>query len=61
MTKPRLGPGLRLSALYGACFAGIGVYMPFFPMWLESRGLDASAIGVILALPILTRVECTPV
>ena len=54
-----LGPGVRLSALYGACFAAIGVYMPFFPVWLESRGLDASAIGVILALPIVTRVVVT--
>jgi PPP family 3-phenylpropionic acid transporter len=41
------GPSVRLSALYGACFAGIGVYMPFFPVWLEARGLDSSAIGVI--------------
>jgi PPP family 3-phenylpropionic acid transporter len=48
-----------MSALYGACFAGIGVFMPFFPVWLETRGLDASAIGVILALPILTRVMVT--
>ena len=50
---------VRLSALYGACFAGIGIYMPFFPVWLETRGLDASAIGLILSLPILTRVVVT--
>jgi MFS transporter, PPP family, 3-phenylpropionic acid transporter len=59
MTTHRLGPGVRLSALYGACFVGIGVYMPFFPVWLESRGLDASVIGAVLALPILTRVAVT--
>jgi PPP family 3-phenylpropionic acid transporter len=53
------GPSLRLSALYGACFAGIGIYMPFFPVWLETRGLDPSAIGAILSLPILTRVVVT--
>lgn len=53
------GPSMRMSALYGACFAGIGVYMPFFPVWLGTRGLDASTIGVILALPILTRVMVT--
>jgi PPP family 3-phenylpropionic acid transporter len=33
--------------------------MPFFPMWLESRGLDAPAIGVILSLPIAVRVVAT--
>ena len=49
----------RLAGLYGACFAGIGVYMPFFPVWLETRGLDPTAIGVILSLPILTRVLVT--
>jgi MFS transporter, PPP family, 3-phenylpropionic acid transporter len=53
------GQSLRLSALYGACFAGIGISMPFFPLWLETRGLDPSAIGVILSLPILTRVVVT--
>ena len=53
------GQSMRLSALYGACFAGIGIYMPFFPLWLETRGLDASTIGLILSLPILTRVVVT--
>jgi PPP family 3-phenylpropionic acid transporter len=50
---------MRLSALYGACFAVIGVYMPFFPVWLETRGVNLSAIGLILSLPILTRVIVT--
>jgi MFS transporter, PPP family, 3-phenylpropionic acid transporter len=59
MTDTRLGRSARLSALYGACFAGIGISMPFFPLWLETRGLDPSAIGVILSLPILTRVLVT--
>jgi MFS transporter, PPP family, 3-phenylpropionic acid transporter len=59
MTETRSGQSTRLSALYSACFAGIGVYMPFFPVWLETRGLDPSAIGLILSLPILTRVVVT--
>src|SRR5688572_29624170 len=59
MTMIRLGPAVRFAVLYGACFAGIGVLMPFFPVWLETRGLDASAIGVVLSLPILTRVLVT--
>jgi PPP family 3-phenylpropionic acid transporter len=59
MMMIRPGPAVRLAALYGACFAGIGVYMPFFPVWLETRGLDPSTIGVILSLPIVTRVLVT--
>ncbi|MEA2386028.1 MAG: transporter, family, 3-phenylpropionic acid transporter, partial [Thermoleophilaceae bacterium] len=59
MTMIRPGPAVRLAALYGACFASIGVYMPFFPVWLETRGLDPSTIGVILSLPIVTRVLVT--
>lgn len=49
----------RLSALHGASFLGIGVSTAFFPLWLESRGLEASTIGVILAIPVLTRVVVT--
>jgi PPP family 3-phenylpropionic acid transporter len=58
-TSGSRGQSARLSALYGACFAGIGIYMPFFPVWLETRGFDPSAIGAILALPIITRVVVT--
>jgi PPP family 3-phenylpropionic acid transporter len=49
----------RLSALSAAIFALIGVYMPFFPVWLEQQGLDGSTIGVILAVPIVVRIIVT--
>jgi MFS transporter, PPP family, 3-phenylpropionic acid transporter len=49
----------RLSALSASIFALIGVYMPFFPVWLEQRGLDGSTIGVILAVPIIVRIVVT--
>jgi PPP family 3-phenylpropionic acid transporter len=53
------GQGVRLAALYGACFATIGVSMPFFPVWLGSRGLDASTIGILLSMQILLRIVVT--
>ncbi|KPQ10969.1 MAG: MFS transporter, PPP family, 3-phenylpropionic acid transporter [Saliniramus fredricksonii] len=52
-------PALRLSALSAAIFAGIGIYMPFFPVWLESRDISPAAIGIIVALPLVVRIIAT--
>lgn len=49
------GVAVRLAALSAAAFAGVGVQAPFLPVWLEGRGLDATTIGVIIALPICVR------
>lgn len=51
--------GLRLSAITAASFLTIGVHQPFFPVWLESRGLDAPTIGLLLTIPILVRILVT--
>ena len=39
----------RLALYYAAYFAVIGILMPFWPIWLEGKGLDAVEIGFILA------------
>jgi PPP family 3-phenylpropionic acid transporter len=49
----------RLSALHAASFLVYGIYLPFFPVWLQSRGLGATAIGAIVAIPIAVRVAVT--
>jgi MFS transporter, PPP family, 3-phenylpropionic acid transporter len=49
----------RLSALHAASFVAYGIYLPFFPVWLQSRGLGSTAIGVIVAIPIAVRVLVT--
>lgn len=59
MGLARLGLRPRLSALYASSFAGIGVYMPFFPLWLEHRALSLSEIGFVLALPVMVRIVVT--
>jgi len=41
---------LRLAGYYGALFLALGVYLPFWPLWLGHRGLDAAQIGLVLAL-----------
>ncbi len=58
MTKFGLGP--RHAAMYGALFLTIGVYLPFWPVWLSSQGMSASQIGVLLALGTWIKVLSNP-
>ena len=51
----------RLSLFYAALFLGIGIYQPYFPIWLKGRGLDAAQISIILATPMTIRVFLAPV
>jgi PPP family 3-phenylpropionic acid transporter len=46
----------RLALFYGAFFAAIGIHLPFWPVWLESRGLSATEIGYVLAAAFWPRV-----
>lgn len=61
-TAAPLRPGFitRLALLYAAIFTLGGVQLPFFPVWLASKGLDERAIGLVLALPMVVRVAAVP-
>ena len=48
-----------LSALFAAHLGGFGIQLPFFPVWLNAKGFDPFWIGLILAVPILTRTIVT--
>src|SRR6516225_2437151 len=50
----------RLAVFYAALFVALGVQLPFLPLWLAAKGLDAGAIGVALALPMVVRVFAIP-
>ncbi len=50
---------VRLGLLYTVVFVEIGIAMPFMPVWLGALGLDAGLIGLLLALPIATKVVAT--
>lgn len=52
---------VRLGLYYAAFFGMIGIMMPFWPVWLSSRGLEASEIGFVLAATTLIRVVTNPV
>ena len=51
----------RLALFYGAIFALVGCHLPFFPVWLRAVGIDAAWIGVISAVPAVTRFTVLPV
>lgn len=51
----------RLASYYAAYFIGLGVQLPFFPVWLAAKGLEPRTIGLVLALPMFVRVIAVPV
>jgi PPP family 3-phenylpropionic acid transporter len=51
---------LKLGLFYAAYFLFGGIQLPFFPLWLESRGLDAAMIGLVVAVPTVMRIVATP-
>jgi MFS transporter, PPP family, 3-phenylpropionic acid transporter len=57
----RLSFAWRLGFLYAALFLVVGCYLPYLPVWLHWRKLDADEIAVLLAAPLFTRILFTPV
>lgn len=55
-----IGFAPRLAAFYAAMFVMSGILLPFFPVWLKARGLDAQMIGVVLAAPMVARIFAVP-
>jgi PPP family 3-phenylpropionic acid transporter len=50
----------RIAAFYAALFVALGVQVPFLPLWLAAKGLDATLIGIVLSLPMIVRVVAIP-
>jgi PPP family 3-phenylpropionic acid transporter len=51
---------IRYATLYGGFFLTAGIMLPFWPLWLESRGLSSLQIGFVLALGPWMRVFSNP-
>lgn len=51
----------RLALFYAALFVLIGIQMPFFPVWLKAKDVDAAMIGIVLAVPIVARFLAVPI
>jgi PPP family 3-phenylpropionic acid transporter len=58
---PRLSFAWRLGFLYAALFLVVGCYLPYLPVWLDWRQLNADQIAVLLAAPLFTRILFTPI
>jgi PPP family 3-phenylpropionic acid transporter len=50
----------RIGIFFAGYFLFGGVTLPFFPIWLQSRGLTEVEIANIIAIPSLIRVFLTP-
>ncbi len=51
----------RVGGLFASHFLGFGLFLPFFPMVLESRGLSVEDIGFILGAGTIARIAANPV
>ena len=49
-------PHRQLAGFYFFYFAYIGAFAPFFSVYLAALGLSAAEIGVVMALPQVTRI-----
>jgi len=52
---------VRLSLFYAAYFAVVGIMLPYWPAWLESRGLSPVAIGAVLSVGFWVKLVAHPV
>jgi len=59
MSENDVTPRLRLQ--YVALFLAIGVFLPYFPVWLAARGFSTAAIASLIAAQIAVRVVASPV
>jgi PPP family 3-phenylpropionic acid transporter len=51
---------VRLALFYATVFLAVGAHLPFWPLWLESRGLTAAEIGLLLALGSWVKLIANP-
>jgi PPP family 3-phenylpropionic acid transporter len=56
----RRGAPVRISAFYCALFLGLGIFLPFFPVWLGARGLSALEISLVLGAQTAARLVAGP-
>lgn len=58
--KTRSSSFFRLSANYASLYFYLGIMTPFWGMWLRSKGLSPSEIGIIIALPYIMKILIVP-
>jgi len=58
MVKPT---ALRFATYYGAFYLMFGAFLPYFPRWLDGRGMSPEWIGWILAAGMIGRTLVSPI
>ena len=59
MTLPKRPEGIpywRFSGFYFLYFITVGIFLPYWPLYLESIGLDAKQIGILAAIIVVTKI-----
>src|SRR5437762_4217117 len=51
---------VRMALFYGTLFGMTGTHLPFFTVWLKAIGIDAFWIGLVTAVPPVTRFTVLP-
>jgi PPP family 3-phenylpropionic acid transporter len=51
---------LKFSLFYAFLSLGMGIQLPFLPLWLGDKGLSASEIGIIFAGMTASRIVASP-
>lgn len=51
---------VEVSLISALAFLPLGIYQPFFPLWLAGQNFDAAMIGLVMALPTVLRVLSSP-
>ena len=50
----------RLAGFYAAYFLAVGIYMPYWPLWLDHKGLTPVEIGWVLAAAFWIKIAAQP-
>lgn len=58
MNKSALG--WRFAPPYIALFIFLGLFVPYWPLWLQSRGLNATEIGILVAFTQVIKIITPP-
>ncbi|WP_282045175.1 MFS transporter [Roseibium album] len=61
MTKIFNSISARVAALFACHFFAFGLFLPFFPLVLEFRGLSTAEIGFILGVGTIARIAASPI
>lgn len=61
MPETKTGLPGWVGALFASHFLGFGLFLPFFPLVLEARGLTVDEIGFVLGLSTVVRIAANPV